>query len=93
MVGVATGCAGCGQEPPPLIGAALLPSAGRFSPANERDEKCIKEIAGISLLVSPPFYNSEYPIQSYFVFRVYALNQNLMKSKKELVQSPFPLNK
>ena len=22
------GCAGCGQEPPPLIGAALLPSAG-----------------------------------------------------------------
>ncbi len=25
------GCAGCGQEPPPLIGAALLPSAGQVS--------------------------------------------------------------
>ncbi len=25
------GCAGCGQEPPPLIGAALLPCAGKFS--------------------------------------------------------------
>ena len=23
-------CAGCGQEPPPLLGAALLPSAGNF---------------------------------------------------------------
>jgi len=93
LVGVAESCAGCGQEPPPLTGAALLPSAGRFLPANGSCEECIKEITGISLLVSPPFYNSEYPIQSYFVFRVYALNQNLMKSKKELVWSPFPLNK
>lgn len=24
-------CAGCGQVPPPLIGAALLPCAGKFS--------------------------------------------------------------
>ena len=31
VFGGAEGCEGCGQEPPPLIGAALLPSAGTVS--------------------------------------------------------------
>ena len=29
--GGTVGCAGCGQVPPPLIGAALLPSAGNVT--------------------------------------------------------------
>ena len=44
-------------------------------------------------MIFPPFYNSEYPFQSYFVFLVYVSESSFMKYKKELVQSPFPLNK
>jgi len=59
----------------------------------EQCEESIKEVAEIPAMIFPPFYNSEYPIQSYFVFIVYVLKSSFMKCKKELVQSPFPLNK
>ena len=36
-------------------------------------EVTLNEVAEIPAMIFPPFYNSEYPIQSYFVFVVYAL--------------------
>lgn len=47
----------------------------------------------ITFGISAVSYNSEYPIQSYFVFIVYVVMLHFMKSKKELALSPFPLNK
>lgn len=32
-----------------------------------------KKLEGTLLLIFPPFYNSEYPIQSHFVFLVYTV--------------------
>jgi len=55
--------------------------------------KSYKKMAEIPTMIFPPFYNSEYPIQSYFVFIVYVFEPSFMKYKKELTQSPFPLNK
>ncbi len=44
-------------------------------------------------MIFPPFYNTEHPVQSYFVFIVYVLESGFMGYKKELIRSQFPLNR